>query len=428
MKSVLSFLFLSGLALSQAPATQQDTKQRVRTLKDLAKGGQDAIPKIDPYVGDVDLSVRIEAVKALVDIGGPRTVDALVRATRDNDPEVQIRATDGLVNVYLPGYVKLGLSGSLQRVGTSVKGKFVDTNDQIIDAFVEVRPDVIESLGKLARGGASVEVRANAARAVGVLRGRAAIPDLAEALHSKDNQVMYETLIAFQKIRDPESAPRVTFLLRDLDEKIQVTTLETTGILRNQAAAPDVRDALDHARTLKVRRAALSALAMLGESSDRGTFQRYLADKDESLRASAAEGLGRLKDPGDRAAIEKAFADERKLNARLSLAFALVSLGNLDTSEFSSLRYLVNTLNVKTYRGVASAFLIELGRDPKVRQTIYPMLAGATKDEKIQLSMVFSRAGDRDSVPYLETLSMDPDPDVAQEGIRSLRTLRARLP
>ena len=33
-----------------------------------------------------------------------------------------------------------------------------------------------------------------------------------------------------------------------------------------------------------------------------------------------------------------------------------------------------------------------------------------------------------DSVPYLETLSMDPDKDVAQEGIRSLRTLRARLP
>jgi len=28
----------------------------------------------------------------------------------------------------------------------------------------------------------------------------------------------------------------------------------------------------------------------------------------------------------------------------------------------------------------------------------------------------------------LETLSMDSDPEVAQEGIRSLRTLRARLP
>src|SRR5262249_42891907 len=162
------------------------------------------------------------------------------------------------------------------------------------------------------------------------------------------DQVMYEALIAIQKIRDPAAAPRVTFLLRDLDERIQITALETTGILRNQTAAPDVRDALQHARTIKVRRAALSALAMLGESSDRTTFQRYLSDKDDGLRGSAAEGLGRLKDPGDRTALDHAFTDEHKMSPRLSDAFALVSLGNLDMSEFGALRYLVNTLNVKS--------------------------------------------------------------------------------
>jgi HEAT repeat protein len=426
VKSTLLFFLASALALAQAPTT--DTKQRLRTVRDMAKQGQDAIPKIEPYITDTDLSVRIEAVKALVDIGGPKTVDGLVKATRDNDPEIQVRATDGLVNVYLPGYLKTGLSGSLQRVGTSIKGKFTDTNDQIIDAYVQVRPEVIESIGKLARGGASIEVRANAARAVGVLRGRAAIPDLAEALHSKDDQVMYEALIAIQKIRDPEAAPRVTFLLRDLDERIQITTLETTGILRNQTAAPAVRDALEHARTIKIRRAALSALAMLGENSDRAAFQRYLNDKDDGLRASAAEGLGRLKDPGDRTALDHAFTGEHKMNPRLSDAFALVELGNLDMTEFGPLRYLVNTLNVKSYQGVAVAFLVELSRDPKVRQAIYPALTSATKDEKIQMAIVLSRSGEKDSVPYLETLSMDPDSEVAQEGIRSLRTLRARLP
>jgi hypothetical protein len=56
------------------------------------------------------------------------------------------------------------------------------------------------------------------------------------------------------------------------------------------------------------------------------------------------------------------------------------------------------------------------------------LLPRATKDEKIQLSTVFARAGDRDSLPYLETLSLDPDTEVAQEGVRSLRTLRALLP
>jgi HEAT repeat protein len=421
------FLFLvTTLAFSQEPAA--DAKQRARNVRELAKQGEDAIPKIAPYITDPDLSVRLEAVKALDDIGGPKTVDPLIQATRDNDPEMQIRATDGLVNVYLPGYIKTGLSGSLSRAGNAIRAKFTDTNDQVIDAFVQVRPDVVAALGRLARGSASVEGRANAARAVGILRGRAAIPDLIEALHSKEDQVMYESLVALQKIRDPSAAPGIAFLLRDLQEKIQIAALETTGVLRNKDAAPDVRDALEHARTPKVRRAALAALAMLGVPADHDTFVRNLADKDDAIRAAAAEGLARLKNPADRTILDRAFADEHKMNPRLSAAFALVSLGNLDTGEFSPLRYLVNTLNVRSYRGVAIAFLTELAREQKVREATYPMLPRATKDEKIQLSIVFARSGDRDSIPYLEKLSIDPDREIAQEGLRSLRTLRARLP
>ena len=41
--------------------------------------------------------------------------------------------------------------------------------------------------------------------------------------------------------------------------------------------------------------------------------------------------------------------------------------------------------------------------------------------------MVLARSGDRDSVPYLETLTKDPDSEVMQEGTRSLRTLRTRV-
>ena len=76
------------------------------------------------------------------------------------------------------------------RAGAAVRARFSDTNDQVIDAFVLVRPDVIAALGQLARGGSSMDSRANACRAVGILRGQAAIPDLLEALRTKDNRVM----------------------------------------------------------------------------------------------------------------------------------------------------------------------------------------------------------------------------------------------
>jgi HEAT repeat protein len=393
----------------------------------MAAQGQEAIARIAPYLRDVDTSVRLEAVKALDDIGGPKTVDALVEAARDNDPEIQIRAADGLVNVYLPGYLKTGISGTLKRAGDSIRAKFTDTNDQIIDSYVEVPPAVIQVLGRQARGGVSFESRANAARALGILRGQAAVPDLLEALNSKDNRLMYESLVALQKIRDPVAGPGLAFLLRDLDEKVRIAALEATGILRNQSAAPQVREAIDHPLTPKTQREALNALAMLADPADHGIFLRYLTDRDDGLRAAGAEGLARLKNPVDRPALEKAFEAERSANARVSIAFAIVSLGNRQMSEFSPLQYLLNNLNVKMYRSAAIAFLTELARDPDIRQTIYPVLTHATRDEKTGISVVLARAGDRDSEPFLEALLKDTDPEVMQEGTRSLRTLRTRV-
>jgi len=150
---------------------QNDPKSRAKIVRELGKGGSESIARIEPYLTDPDFDVRLEAVKAIVDIGTQRSLDPLIKASNDNDAEIQIRATDGLVNFYVPGYVKTGLTASMRRVGSSIKSKFTDTNDQVIDAYVQVRPEVIQALGRMARGGVSMDVRANAARAAGILRG-----------------------------------------------------------------------------------------------------------------------------------------------------------------------------------------------------------------------------------------------------------------
>jgi HEAT repeat protein len=332
-----------------------------------------------------------------------------------------------LVNFYLPGYLKRGFGSTLQRAGTSLKGRFTDTNDQVIDAYIKVRPDVIEALGKLVRGGSRKDVRANAARAVGILRGRAAVPDLLEALRSKDSTLIYETLNALQKIHDESSATGIGFLLRDPDQKVQVAALETVGLLRNTAAMPDLLDVLNRSRDRKVQRAALTSIAMLPDPKNRDLYERYLKDKDERLRAAAAEGFARLKNPADLPMLESAWEEEKKTEARLSLAFAMVMLGRTELSEFSPLQFLVNTLNSAAFKGEALAFLIESARNPVVRTTLYKPLLGGTKEEKIQLAAVMARSGDEGTIPQLQKLSNDSDVDVAREGLRAMRDLQARL-
>lgn len=413
------------LASSLSVLSAQDVKPK--DVREVAKSGASAIPKLQSYLKNQPPDVRAEAVKQLTEVGTAASLDPLIQATLDDDPEIQLLAVDGMVNFYSPGYVKTGLSGSLHKVGASIKGKFTDTNDLVIDPYVTVRPEVIAAIDKLVTGGVNADSRANAAHAEGILRGKAAVPELLQAVHSKDTDVIYEAIVALQKIRDESAGPGIVFRLHDLDSKVQIAAIQTTGVLLNKAAVPDLIDVLNRARDLKVKREALTAIAMLPLPASRTLYAQYLHDKDDRMRAAAAEGYARLRDPADLPMLQKAWQEETKVAPRLSLAFAQVMLGKTEMSEFSPLQFLINNLNSASYNGVAYPFLVELARDPAVREALYAPMASGTKDEKIGLARVLARSGDSGSVAPLEKLSKDTDPAVAQEGLRALRSLQSRM-
>jgi HEAT repeat protein len=188
-----------------------------------------------------------------------------------------------------------------------------------------------------------------------------------------------------------------------------------------------LRSIIGSPRNNKSERAALAALAMMPEPADRDLLVRELVAKDDKLRADAAEGLGRLGNPADVPLLEKTWHDEEKMLPRLAAAFALLMNGHLELSEESPFRYLINTLNQASYKDVASAYLVEAARRKPVLDALYAPLDQGTRDEKIQLARVLAASGDQASVPYLDKISRDPDKDVAQEGLRTLRSLKARL-
>jgi HEAT repeat protein len=413
------------LVLALAASAQQGV--RPKDVREAAKAGPSAMPKLQEYLKDPNVDVRLEAVKQITEIGPPRSLDPLLEATRDNDPEVLIAATDGLVNFYLPGYVKTGMTASLRRVGGSIKGRFTDTNDQVIDPFITVRPDVIAALGQLVATGGSMDARANAARAVGILRAKADLPQLIDATHSKNSTLIYEALVAIEKIRDESAGPQIAFLLHDFDPKVQIAAIEAVGLLRDNQDLPQLVGVLNKTGNIKVKREALEAIAMLPAESSQPIYQQYLHDKDDKLRAAAAEGFARLKNPRDLPMLEQAWKDEQKTSPQLSLAFAQVMLGKTELSEFSPLRFLINNLNSSAYNGIAYPFLVELARDPNVRAQLYGPLQTGTREEKIGLARVLGRSGDAQSVAALQKLTEDPDPNVAQAALTAVRNLQARM-
>lgn len=417
------------LIAASAAWGQNESKQKIRGLRDYAKEGSPAIGKVAPYLQDPDPEVRREAVRALVDIGTQRSLEPLTAACRDNDPEVQIRAADGLVNFYLPGYVEHGISASLKRAGNAVVGRWKDSaNEDVVEPDTPLRAEIVEALSALVQSGSSMDSRANAARALGILRARHGLPVLLDALKSKDSRLMFEALIALQKIRDRSAGDRVAFLVRDLDEKVQLAAIETAGILTSREAVPQLMRVLEDPRNKQVRRAAVTALARIADPDSRQSLLPLAEDRDDEVRASALEGLGRLGSPQDRALLDKVWASGQKTIVRLATAFALVHAGNLDPGGFSPLGYLVNNLNQRAWRGVAQPYLAELARQKDQRQALIRALGTAsTPDEKIGLAQALAGSGGADAIEPLDQLSKDPDPAVAREALRALRILRGAV-
>ncbi|MGA2041393.1 MAG: HEAT repeat domain-containing protein [Bryobacteraceae bacterium] len=415
---LLAFLAVSG-ASGQANLRPKD-------VRDIARAGSSAVPKLQALLTNPSPDVRAEAVRQITEIGPPYSLDPLIQASRDGDPVIQMLAADGLVNFYLPGYAKHGVSGTIERVGTSIKSKFTDTNDQVIDAYIAVRPDVIAALAEQLRSG-NMDVRANAARAEGVLRGKAAVGDLVAALRSKDSTLIYESLVALEKIADESAGTAAEFLLHDFDPKVQMAAVEAVGVLRDAGAVRALADVIGETDNPKVKRAALTSLAMLPNPAYRGVFQQYFHDKDEKLRGAAAEGLGRLKNPLDLPTLQQAWKEEGRPAVRLSLAFAQVMLGSTELGQFSPLQFLINNLNLAAYNGAAEPLLVELARDARVRAALYGAIASGTKDEKIGLARVLGASGDTETIERLKKLMDDQDPAVAQAAIDATRSIRARM-
>jgi HEAT repeat protein len=419
---VVIALFLPFILM---PANAQDNvyqskKEKLSSIRSAGKRDSHAIEFLAKYLKDPDSDVRDEAVKAIVNVGTQYSLDPLIQATHDNDSGIQMRATDGLVNFYLPGYVTPGgVTRTFTRVSRHIKDVFASRNDDVIGPGISVRPDVIEALSDLIGAGSSIESRADAARAAGILRGHAALPALEKALQSKDTGLIFESLVAIQKIGDPTAGPSVTFLANDFDAQVQTTAIETLGILHTVEAAPQIRQVLKRPQGDRVKRASLEALSMLAQPDDRTLFIEYKDSKDQDLRIAALEGLGRLRDPQDFPILESSFNDEKELRPRLAAAFALVVEGKLDVTEFSPLRYLVNALDLNKGASTSQAYLQELSRRPEVRNALLPLLPQASKQEKLGLIRALAPNADVETTAALRALTKDPDPDVSIAAARN---------
>ena len=419
--STLGLLALSLGTAGQAPnplveqLKSPNADQRAKAASELGKKGEaSAVPALTATLNDPSAKVRREVVVALADIRGGESLDGLITASRDTDPQVRVVAVDALSGYYLGRAPSIGLMGGLKHATETGADESVR-----IDPGVAVDRKVIAALQVALEDTRSIEAARHAAKGLGVLVAKSTVPALVKAAHSPDEDLAREALNSLGKIKDPSAGPQLLDLLQSTKKAVKQDAVLILGILRTRSATSQLQLLAKNDPDKKTRRNAFEGLAYIGDPVSYDLFIRTLGEKEKTDRAYAAQGLGRIGDKRAIPELDKALAAETDGGARLAEKFALTLLGESKMGE------LVAGLGSSNWQP-ALAYLIELGRNPQVATQLPTYIHNPDANVRRRLCTVLMYVGNAASVSPLEQTSKDSNNDVAAEALRALRAVRTR--
>jgi HEAT repeat protein len=399
-----------------------DAGKRAKAAHELGRARDaSAIPALAEALSDPSEKVRREVILALAQIHRPESLDTLVKATQDVEEGNRVLAVQSLVGYYTGIIPSPGFSGFFKKEVKRTQAHF-SPDTLRIDPGLSVEPKVITALDATLNGTRSNRASCEAAKGLGILVARVAVPDLVKAAHSSDETLSLEALNALSKIEDKSAGPQLVDLLDAPVKDIKQQACVTIGILRTRQAAPKLESIFENDTDQKDKEKALEGLAYIGAPTSIPLFTKALESDDKVTRTSAAEGLARAADPKVLPDLEKALVPERDAAVKLAIEFAMTAVGKLDT-----LSDLVNELSSKSYGDVAQTYLIELARIPAFLLKLYPYLQSPNAGVRKGLCTVLMFSGDQASLEQLDRLSHDPNGDVSAQALRAKGALRARL-
>jgi len=231
-------------------------------------------------LGDGNVTRRLRALKTL-QRGSARSVDrALVRALRNQNPDVR----SGVVAC-------LGKRGrlNLRLARRAMRDPDAGVRENTAWALGTLRgAGVVDLLASTLRVERSVDIRISALGSLRMIASRRAIPALIFAARSRSAQVRIGALRALQELRDPVARPVLRRASQDAVAEVRAVALDAVAHGCAGTGDDGVVEALSFGDELTVR-AALRALAQVGTPRAVGPAVLALANPD--VAEDAAEAL-----------------------------------------------------------------------------------------------------------------------------------------
>lgn len=382
---------------------------------------------------DEDRDVRVEALRSLGMIKDFSALPEMIDALKDPQVDVRFAAIKSLVALYTEHDIDFITN---RRAGWNLFNPFLDTNDhEIVEPYVAVEPAIITAIGESARGDRERDVRISAVRALGVLRGTAAVPDLADALNA-DQDLRIEVLRAFIKIGDPSAGTHLIPFFRDSNQKVRTQAMVAAGMLKYKPAVEPLlsvyglgseRKGTFNKVTDKVKgrltylpprdEAALWALSLIGDEKAEQTFVENMTDNDADRRQYAIEGLARIADPRYQDQISRLVLTEKNNDVRLAEYWALYKMGST-----SNIQYVVRKLETDQEQQ-ARAYLMEATNPAD----LFPYIRSSSREVRQKVIEILGRIGDAETIKELEPVVRTSGASTADVATVAIKRIEWRM-
>jgi HEAT repeat protein len=413
------------------------------------------IKKLIQKLGDKDPSVRRGAAEDLSE-GDERAIYPLIKALSDENAGVQDAAMRSLISIgqgneyfgEVAGYMILPLlrEDSYLRntaliILTSLNGVIVpllypllkDKDDDIrkfaIDLMGDIKKGVKPSMIMPLLNDHNANVRAAAAKNLGLLGYRDSIPELIKAL--KDEEwVCFSALDALGELKAVEAVKDIGSLLGSSSEAVCFAAIETLGKIGSEKAVDVLIEYLPKA-SVDERSAVIKSLIQIGitpEMADlSGHLIKMLKDGDWEEKEIALKGIVSL---NCREAVPvmvdiAGSLDPSMPESEERIGWLRDAIGSMDSED--ELLNLLDSPDIK-YRG--KSFAIEVlgnARSKKAVSKLIDYLNDMRRDLRRASVEALGEIGESQSTDYLLEVSLkDVDAHVRRSAIEALGNIRAR--
>jgi len=404
-----------------------DRRKRAATALGQSKVRR-AVPELIELTEDRDASLRLAAVKALVRINDTRALKAHIKMTGDPKKEIQKKAIEGIINIYVVDE-KGGFISGVKKLAVAVNPLSDDYNPLLVESYVPVSQDAKDALAELLFS-PETGIRKDAAIALGILRAHSALSPIQQALSLEPNDgVKVELIRAIYKIGDPSAGTEVVPLVRDPDKKVHDEAIFTLGRLRVSQAIPVLKELYESGveerkKILKfvpvsgkddLQRKLLEALAYIGDSSCYDLFLSALEDSRNSYRLLAADGLGRIGDSSDVTRVAEKYLQEKSGTTKLAMSFALYQMGRKE--------HLIEVVN-SSDKDQAYHYLLEFNAS-EIRG-LYSYMQIVEHSIRLRLLDIIGLRGDSSAVPVIEEWMQSTSPELSSAANLAMRRIQGR--